>query len=305
MPKGNKLNSFSKRAILISCVALLAVAMVLLDIPSGLRNIVLGNPNIPKDFGKTQALDIAFFDVGQGDSSIIGCNGKYVLIDAGENDKGYQILRYLDKLKVKKIDIMILTHPHSDHIGGADVIVERMKIGSIYMPDAAIATLSFESVLDAIKENDIEVYVPEVGDKLDLNGMLITFLHPAAEKEFENMNDVSIMIKAENSYGSALFTGDGEAEAERNVMETGLDIAANVLKVGHHGSSTSTSEEFLRAIDPDYAVISCGEYNEFGHPHDEVTDMLESFGINIYITYEEGNVYFSFSQEGVRILPDR
>jgi beta-lactamase superfamily II metal-dependent hydrolase len=279
----------------------LAAALVLLDVPGGIKKIVFGAPSIPKDFGQAEALDIAFFDVGQGDSSLIGCDGKYILIDTGENDRGYLILRYLDKLKVRKIDIMILTHPHSDHIGGADVIIENMKVGKLYMPDTVAATSSFESVIDAAADKDIGVTIPGVGDVLDLGGMTVTFLHPPQGKEFENMNDVSAVVKIENVYGSALFTGDIESEAENDILSAGFDLGADLLKAAHHGSSTSSSEEFLGAVSPQYAVISCGESNDFGHPHEETLERLQNAGAHSYITYETGNIYFSFRQDGIQI----
>lgn len=296
---------YIKRAIQIICVALIFTVMVFLDFPSGLKAIIFGNPNIPKDFGKTSALDIAFLDVDQGDCALIGANNTYIMIDAGENDKGYEILRYLDMLKVKKIDIMILTHPHSDHIGGADVIIESINVGKVYMPDEVLATSSFESVIDAIEENDIEILIPNVGDKLSLDGFELTFLHPECGKVYENINDVSIVAKVENIYGSALFAGDVEKIAESDMLLSGANLKADVLKVGHHGSSTSTTEEFLVAICPKNAVISCGEHNDFGHPHDEVIDMLESQDINYYITHEKGSVFFSFTESGLEINTER
>lgn len=305
MSEKRKINPIIKRAVLILCVALLAVTLVFFDIPKGLKAIVFGNPNIPKAFGRSESLDIAFFDVGQGDSALIGCNGKYVLIDAGENDQGNILLRYIDKLKVKKIDVMILTHPHSDHIGGADVIIENIDVGKVYMPDVVSPTLSFESVIDAMGEKDIAIKIPNVSDVLDMQGMIITFLHPPHSKEFENMNDVSIVVKVQNSFGSALFTGDAESAAENDILASGADITADVLKAGHHGSSTSTSFEFLNAVSPSYAIISCGEYNDFGHPHEEVMDLLGDANVRSFITHEKGNIYISFSEEGTHITTER
>ena len=127
------------------------------------------------------------------------------------------------------------------------------------------------------------------------------FLHPPKGKEYDNANNVSITVRILNEYGSALFTGDIEASSEREILDAGLDVKSDVLKVSHHGSSTSTTEEFFLAADPKFAVISCGKNNEFGHPHDETMELLRRYGTDIYITYEEGNIYFSFSPEGVSV----
>lgn len=279
--------------------------MILLDFPPGLKNIVLGNPNIPKDFGSTSALDIAFFDVGQGDCALIGINNAYIIIDTGDEDKGYQILRYLDKLNVKNIDTMILTHPHSDHIGGADVLMENIKVNNICIPDAANITNSFESILDVADKYKVHISIPNIGDKLYFEGMELTFLHPEKGKEFENMNDVSLVVKVENSYGSALFAGDAESIAELDMLSSKIDLNADILKAGHHGSMTSTSEEFLDAVAPSKVIISCGEHNDFGHPHEQVIDLLKSKNINYYITHEKGSIYFSLTESGLKITTER
>ena len=304
MPEASKRKKILKRAIPILCVALLAAALVIFDVPEGIKEIVFGDPSIPKDFGRTESLDIAFFDVGQGDCSLIGCEGKYVLIDAGENDKGYLVLRYLDKLKVRKVDVMILTHPHSDHIGGADVIIENIDVDKLYMPDTVTATAAFESVLDAAGDKGVAIDIPDVGDTLDLAGMTVTFLHPPKGKEFSNMNDVSVAAKIENIYGSALFSGDIESEAENDILSVGIDLKADVLKAAHHGSNTSSSEAFLCAVYPQYAVISCGENNDFGHPHKEALERLQNIGAEVYITYEKGNIYIRFTDTDNDIATD-
>ena len=279
--------------------------MIYLDIPAGIQEIVLGYEYIPEDFGQTQALDVAFLDVGQGDCSLVGSNGQYVLIDSGENEMGNTVLRYLDQLKIDTIDVMILTHPHSDHIGGADVVIKGKDVKSVYMPEATSNTKTFEDVLDAVDENGLEIDIPDVGDVLELDGMTIEFVHPSEGEKYDNKNNVSITVRILNGYGSALFTGDIEASAEREILATGLDIKSDVLKVSHHGSSTSTTEEFFLAADPKFAAISCGKNNEFGHPHDETIELLNKYGTDIYSTYEEGNIYFSFNGEGVTVATQK
>ncbi len=210
------------KAILTTCIAFLAAIMIYLDIPAGIQEIVLGYEYIPEDFGQTQALDVAFLDVGQGDCSLVGSNGQYVLIDSGENEMGNTVLRYLDQLKIDTIDVMILTHPHSDHIGGADVVIKGKDVKSVYMPEATSNTKTFEDVLDAIDENGLEIDIPDVGDVLELDGMTIEFVHPSEGEKYDNTNNVSITVRILNGYGSALFTGDIEASAEGKYLLPGL-----------------------------------------------------------------------------------
>ena len=298
MPDKIKLMRKNKKAVLIVCIAFLAVFFVALDIPHGVRGIILGSPDLPKHFGRGDALDIAFFDVGQGDSALIGCKEHYVLVDAGEADMGFAVLRYLDALRVKKLDAIIISHPHSDHIGGAQTVVENIKTQMLILRESDAEDDTSHELLKTAERRGMDTLSPDAGDKFMFGDIKITFLYPDEDAKFENLNNASLVLLAENANTRALFTGDMERESEFGLLELGVDISADILKAAHHGSDTSSTEEFLRAASPEYVVISCAEGNEFGHPHKEVLERLKSLGAEVYITGFDGSVYFSFEEDG-------
>lgn len=233
-------------------------------------------------------LKIHFFDVGQADSILLISNNKTMLIDAGNNDDGDLIVNNIKKLGIKKLDYVVGTHPHEDHIGGLDRVILNFEIGTIYMPKVQTNTKTFEDVLDAIASKNLKITSPKQGDKfmLGLAECEVMLVGDNSEDEQENLNLSSIVIRTKYKEQSYLFTADSEKENEnsRNWPQT------NVLKVAHHGSSTSTSQKFLNQILPQIAIIQVGENNDYSHPHKEVIDRLEKMGILIYQTKEKGNI---------------
>lgn len=233
-------------------------------------------------------LKIHFFDVGQADSILLISDNKTMLIDAGNNDDGDLIVNNIKKLGIKKLDYVVGTHPHEDHIGGLDSVILNFEIGTIYMPKVQTNTKTFEDVLDAIASKNLKITSPKQGDKfmLGLVECEVMLAGIGNEEEKENLNLSSIVIRTKYKEQSYLFTADSEKENEnsRNWPQT------NVLKVAHHGSSTSTSQEFLNQILPQIAIIQVGENNDYSHPHKEVITRLEKMGILIYQTKEKGNI---------------
>ena len=233
-------------------------------------------------------LKIHFFDVGQADSILLISNNKTMLIDAGNNDDGDLIVNNIKKLGIKKLDYVVGTHPHEDHIGGLDSVILNFEIGTIYMPKVQTNTKTFEDVLDAIASKNLKITSPKQGDKfmLGLVECEVMLAGIGNEEEKENLNLSSIVIRTKYKEQSYLFTADSEKENEnsRNWPQT------NVLKVAHHGSSTSTSQKFLNQVLPQIAIIQVGENNDYSHPHKEVIDRLEKMGILIYQTKEKGNI---------------
>lgn len=239
----------------------------------------------------SNALTVSYIDVGQGDSTLVSLpNGEKMLIDAGISDAYEKIDSYLQMLNVGKIDYLIATHPHADHIGGMRKIVENYEIGKIYMPNAVTDTATFEKLLLAIKNNGYTVNAV-VGGMTILEGdnLKIEALAPNSDK-YDSLNNYSIVLKITFGIRSFLFTGDAEKLSENEMLEKGYDLSADVLKAGHHGSSTATSKKFLTAVNPEYAVISCGKDNEYGHPHKEVVELFEKFGIRYFRTDTDGTV---------------
>ena len=240
-------------------------------------------------------LRVHFIDVGQGDSILIQAGEQAMLVDAGTNESGSVVTEYLRSLNITKLDYLIGTHPHEDHIGGLDDVIHSFDIGTVIMPNVSHTTQTYEDVLDALLEKNLTVTAPHPGDSYSIGDASFTVLSPSAEiaeqaAENDDLNNLSVGIRL--VYGSNAFVlcGDAESDSEEAMVESGLDLKADVLKAGHHGSSTSTSDAFLAAVNPDYAVISCGKDNSYGHPHQETMDKLNAADISIFRTDEQGTV---------------
>lgn len=255
----------------------------------------LSNRNVPDDTGKSTdieqpggELQIHYMDVGQGDATLIVCDGHAMLIDAGENDKGSSVWSYLKSQGIEELDYVIGTHPDSDHIGGLDVIIYKFQCGKVFMPDLVKDTRTYEDVIKAAENKNYKITVPKVGEKYTLGGAEFTVIAP--NDNYKDANNASIGILLTYGGTSFLFTGDAEEEAEKDIIENGINIDADVYKAGHHGSRTSSCDEFLAEVTPEYVVISCGENNSYGHPHAAIINYCISNNIPIYRTDMQGTI---------------
>lgn len=246
---------------------------------------------------------VHFLDVGQGDCELVCLpSGKVMLIDAGDNGEESIITRYLDKLGIKRIDYLVATHPHADHIGGMEEIIKGYEIGEIYMPRVEAESKTFERMLDAIDEKGLLIHTGETGKVIfSEDSIKARILSPQKGKLYEDKNNNSLVIKLEYQDRSFLFTGDIEEDAERDILSAKEYISADVLKVAHHGSSTSSISEFIDKTQPQYAIISCGEGNEYGHPHKETLDKLESLGIKVLRTDELGTIIITTDGKNLEV----
>lgn len=233
-------------------------------------------------------LQVHYIDVGQGDATLIICGSEAMLIDAGDNSKGTTVQLYLQKQGVKSLKYMIGTHPDADHIGGMDVIITKFDCETIIMPDKTSDTATYRDVIDAMEYKYYKNTLPVVGDTYTLGDASFTIIAP--NKSYSDSNNSSVVILLTHGSNKFLFTGDAEFESENDILNNGINISANVLKVGHHGSSTSTGQEFLKAVNPQYAVISCGKDNSYGHPHEETLTALKNTGVQVYRTDEQGSI---------------
>lgn len=232
-------------------------------------------------------LMVHYIDVGQGDSELIQIGDKNVLIDAGTSDK--KALDYLKKINVIKLDYVIATHPHEDHIGSMDDVINNCTVGTFYSPKVTTTTKTYENMVNALKNKNLKITVPKVGDQLNIGNATLTFLAPNSDK-YEDLNNYSIVVKLKFGNTSFLFTGDAEDLSDGEILQKQLDIQADVLKVGHHGSTSSTSQDFLNKVNPKYAIISCGKDNDYGHPHKETLDKLKAKNIEIFRTDLGGTI---------------
>ncbi|MCL1878526.1 MAG: MBL fold metallo-hydrolase [Defluviitaleaceae bacterium] len=234
---------------------------------------------------------VSFLDVGQGDSVVVRSAGNTVLIDGGEHGARGVVISYLNEAGITRLCYVVATHPHSDHIGGLVQILRDFEIGSVIKPDIsheAQYTQVYGNFLEAIHNNAVHVIHPSPGDRLQAGIIHLEVISPPAT--MRSINDQSIVLRLEHGQTSFLFTGDAESPAERWMVDSRANISSDVLHVGHHGSRTSTTESFLLAVAPEIAVISVGENNRHGHPHQEVTDSLRSHGIEILRTDELGTI---------------
>ncbi len=237
-------------------------------------------------------MEVHFIDVGQGDAALIRIPGnKFILIDGGQPKYGPYIVNYMKQLGVKELSYLIITHPHIDHIGGLEDVVLSFPINEIYMPRVIHSTKTFESLLESIRSKGMKIKQAKSGVKLilgeDVEGI---FLAPEHGKTYENLNDYSAVLKITYDGKSILFTGDAEEISEKEMLNNQRDVKADVLKIGHHGSSTSTTEDFLEAVSPEYAVISSGKGNDYGHPHKETLERLDNKGVTILRTDINGTI---------------
>lgn len=252
------------------------------------QNVIAKEPTFSKEDVTDEFLKIYFLDVGQADSTLIINNNQTMLIDAGNNEDGNLIVEFIKSLGIEKIDYLVGTHAHEDHIGGMDDIINNFNIGTVYLPyttEKTTTTKTFEDVLDSLIAKNLSITTANIGDKFTLGNTNCEIMY-VDNSEPEDTNDQSICIRLEFKNESFLFMGDasGKVEKARNWPQT------NVLKVAHHGSKTSTSKEFLKQVKPQIAIISVGKDNSYKHPSEQVLERLESIKAKIYRTDELGTI---------------
>jgi beta-lactamase superfamily II metal-dependent hydrolase len=236
---------------------------------------------------KASSIKIHYIDVGQGDCELIQIEDKNILIDAGTSDK--KALDYLKSIGIKKIDYAIATHPHEDHIGSMDDVIKAFDIVNFYAPKATTNTKTFENMVKALKAKDLKMSVPKIGEEITVGNAILTFLAPNGDR-YEDLNNNSIVVKLKYGNNSFIFMGDAEDISEGEILKKQLDIKADILKIGHHGSRSSTTQEFLDKVNPKYAVISCEKGNDYGHPHKETLTKLNDKNINVFRTDLNGTI---------------
>lgn len=234
-------------------------------------------------------IKIHYIDVGQGDSAIIEQNGHYMLIDAGTNACENDLITYIDSLNITKFDYIIATHAHEDHIGSMDAVINKYDVDKVLFSKHTTTTKTFENFVNAVKNKGIKLYSPKVNEEFSFQNSSFVVLAPNSSK-YEEINNYSIVIKLTYGDTSYLFTGDAETLSEEEILNNNIDLSADVLKVGHHGSTSSTSRNFLNAVNPKYAIISVAKENDYGHPKQEIISRLKNRGIEVYRTDKIGTI---------------
>ena len=259
------------------------------DIPSITDPEAADSVSIMPASPQSSGLKIEFFDVGQGDSALLTCDGASMLIDGGPKEASSFVFSALKKRGIQKLDYLVATHAHEDHIGGLAAAPHAADIGRAFSPVLTDTTEAFRDLVKALGEKNVSLEVPAAGDVLPLGSASVEILGPVSAQA-DNKNNTSIVLRVTYGQTHFLFTGDAEREEEETILNSGRSVQADVLKVGHHGSSTSTSYLWLRTVDPEYAVISCAQGNSYGHPHDEVTSRLRDAGTELRRTDQCGTI---------------
>lgn len=255
-------------------------------------------------------LTVHYIDVGQADSILLECDGEFMLIDGGNVGDGSLVVSYLWDQGVEELDYLICTHAHEDHVGGLSAVLENFPVGILYCPVRSYASQWFSDFTKYARAQDLPITVPEPGDRFSLGAARVTVLGPV--KNYADPNNTSIVCRVVLGETSFLFTGDMEKTAETDLLESGAFLRSDVLKVGHHGSDTSTGYYFLREVDPMYAVISVGRGNDYGHPHEDPMSRLRHAGLTIFRTDLLGTVIaqsdgetVTFFWENRKALPEQ
>lgn len=232
-------------------------------------------------------LKVHYIDVGQGDCQLVECDGKYMLIDAGENGFETDVLNYLRKIGVKKLEYVVASHQHSDHIGGLPEVLDEFETVSIIMPRLTKAQTptnsTYKAFLKSVKNSGAKVIEAKVGAVYNLGSANFEILGPVTD-DAEDINNMTAMMRLDYGENSFLFTGDAETEEELEILANGANLDCDVLKAGHHGSGTSSCKDFLSAVKPEICIISCGADNSYGHPHDNALKRIKKHTQEIYRT---------------------
>ncbi|MCL1977008.1 MAG: MBL fold metallo-hydrolase [Candidatus Bathyarchaeota archaeon] len=259
--------------------------------------IATADPVLPDD----SVLQVIFLDVGQADSILLKTGDHAMLIDAGNLGQDKLMLDYLAEYGVTKLDYLVATHPHSDHIGAMPAVVRAMEsIGEVIMPDKPHTTTVYKNLIKAIDEKNIPLNIASVDQVFNMGNANIQIIAPG-NTDYTDLNEVSVVLRVTFGETVFLFTGDAGTKSENAQLTSGLSLKADVLKVGHHGSRTSTIQKYLDAVSPRYAVISCGTDNPYGHPHSETMARLNGKGITIYRTDKMGTIIFVSDGKNITI----
>lgn len=240
--------------------------------------------NKKTDSNNTDVVKVEYIDVGQADAILIENDKKYMLIDAGNNEDGDLLVNYFKDKNITDFEYVVATHPHEDHIGGMDNIIKNFNIKNYYMPDCYTTTKTFEELLDALEEKNLSFETPDIDSEFVLGDALFKVLYTGTDKR--DLNNTSIVLRMTYKDVSFMFTGDATNTTEKKILAK--DLQSDVLKVGHHGSQYSTSDEFLDKVNPKYAIISVGTGNVYDHPKDITLNKLK--GIEVHRTDKEGTI---------------
>lgn len=262
---------------------------------------ILGSNVNQSDIPENSNFEVHFIDVGQADSALIECDGETMMIDGGNVADSNVVAAYLKKEDVTELNYVVCSHAHEDHVGGLSGALSVTKADNIYAPKTEANTKAYKNFKKKAEEQNVEIKHPNVGDEIQLGSSTVEFLGPVDENG-KDLNSTSIVLKITYGNTSFLFTGDAESDEEEEILNSGADLKSTVLKVGHHGSRTSTSYPFLREVMPQYAVISVEKGNSYGHPNEETLSKLSDAGVEVYRTDESGDIVMTSDGNSINVV---
>lgn len=246
---------------------------------------------------------VYYLDVGQGDCSIVKSNDAVMMIDTSTDNHAVDIQEALLSLSIEKIDYLVITHQHDDHMGSAKAIIDKYEVSNIIMPKLSeinmVTTSSYENLLKSIANNKVNAIPATVGDSFKLGEAIVQIFSPSQQDE--DLNNMSVVLKVTYGETSFIFQGDAEKSIEKQLLNSDFDLSADVIKLGHHGSNTSSTDKYLKAVNPQYAIISCGADNSYGHPHDEVIDRLKKNDIDFFVTALTGDITVTSDGKNINV----
>ena len=282
------------------------IAIILAFFAYEAKDVITENVNV-SEFAKGDAIYVHFIDVGQGSSTLIQEGTSGILIDAGEKDYGQVVVDYLKEVGITSLEYVVASHPHSDHIGGLDDVIYAFPVDTVIMPELeefnTPTTRVYEDLLTAVFDKDIDTeFIFDEGYHFILNDNINVHAIAPVEQD-DNLNNMSIICNAEVFGTTFAVLADAEKDELRSIYnETVYDLSADVIALGHHGSSTSIYKPFLDAVDADVAVISCGKNNSYGHPHKEALDYINANAITSLRTDEMGDIVFKVTADGYSLV---
>lgn len=293
----NKKKAQKKLPIWLSIALFLCAAAAILRAAPWQRSQPDASPALPHG-----TLCVRFLDVGQGDGILLGCEGEYMLVDGGSVSESQFLVSRLSRLQVEKLAYVVNTHPDEDHCGGLAGVLARYPAQHVYACVTGHTTRAFENVAKYADAQGSAIEIPKLGASWQLGEATVELIGPVGD--YDETNNQSLILRVEYGQTSFLLTGDMEAEAEQALLLAGANVRADVLKVGHHGSATSTSQAFLDAVSPSIAVISVGEGNEYGHPHEQTLTALQTRDIEVYRTDTQGEIIMTSDGETITVTTD-
>ncbi len=297
-------NNFKRNFIIIVMAVIVVTALVISFANSG--NTPSWQEIVGSKSGEEHDDYIKFLDVGQGDSILIGSNGQSMLIDTGSESFGDAVAQKIFSYGFKKLDMMMLSHNHEDHVGGAEIISKKMNIDNLLLPNIKNTkekTRIIESAKSEVLANEGECYTAKKGTHTKIGDIAVSVL--ACYYEDNDENDRSIIAMAELNGFKVLLTGDAGTQSENKMLKEGINVDCDVLKVGHHGSSSSSGKKFLKAATPEYAIISCGVDNQYSHPHEETLYRLEQVNAKVFRTDISGEITLYFDNGEITVKTEK